>query len=147
MFDGTVTLFNGRRAGDGSVTWYPTVLEGAELQTDRAAIAAKYGAESADKAILYMPYVWNAGPTVGGKPYLTPRLWRAAEDPAGAVTFQTGAEFDFFIEGTWEDTAPIDDGVYTAGLYDHMNRTMDGVYAIDAVSRYDLIPHFEVTGK
>ena len=55
MYKDTITLFN-RKEGDAGDTWYPTVLRNVQLNMDRAAIMAKYGAESADNAVLHVRY-------------------------------------------------------------------------------------------
>lgn len=148
MFRDTITVFNRRREEAGD-TWYPTVLEGVDLNVDHAALVAKYGSSCSDKAVLHVKYDWHGGPKVCGKAYLTPMLWQAAEDPAKAVTFQTGEAFDFFIEGAWEgaELGPVRENDWPRGFYDHMNRTRDGVWAVTAASRYSIIRHFEVTGK
>ncbi len=146
MYRDTVTLFNRRRGKDGDV-WYPTVLEGVDLNVDQAAIAAKYGSQGAYKAKLHVRYGWDAGPVAGGKRYLTPLLWQAAEDPAAAFTFTMGEFFDFFIEGAWPDTEPVQDSAFPGGFYDHLNKTRDGVYAVSSAQQYSVIPHFEVFGK
>ena len=150
MFHDTVTIFNRKRPmGFTGDVWYPTVLHGVELQTDRAAIVAKYGAESADRALLFIHYQTDDEDKklVGGKEYLPPKAWQAEEDPAVAVTFTPGGTFDFFIDGPWPDDTPINDGDYTGGFFDHMKQTMDGVYAVTQASVFKVIPHVEVAGK
>lgn len=151
MYSDTVTIFNRKRpigfAGD---IWYPTVLAGVDLNTARAAIAARYGYNCADKAILHIRWT-DGGPEapvlVGDKPWDPPLLWRQREDPAGALTFAPGETFDFFIVGAWPDTAPVQDSDYSQGFYDHLNRTRDGVYAITSAAMFSVIPHFEITGR
>lgn len=146
MYNDTVTLFNRRRGKDGDV-WYPTVLEGVDLNEDRAAIAAKYGSASSDKATLHVRYGWQGGPVAGGKRYMTPLLWQASEDPAAAFTFTAGEFFDFLVTGAWPNTEPVMDSDYPSGFYHHLNTTRDGVYAVSSAAQYSVIPHFEVTGK
>lgn len=147
----TITLFNRKRPmGVAADIWYPTVLTGVDLNTDRAAIAARYGYESTDKAILHIPWT-DGGPEspvlVGGKPWDPPLLWRQEEDPAAALTFTPGEVFDFFVTGAWPDAGPESDADYARGFYDHLNRTRDGVFAITSVSIFSVIPHFEITGR
>ena len=146
MYSDTVTLFNRRRGKDEDV-WYPTVLEGVDLNADQTAIAGKYGGRRGGRALLHIHYGGGKRPVVGGKPYLTPLAWQGAEHPEDAVTFTAGEFFDFFIEGTWPDTGPIRDDAYAGGFYNCLNRTRDGVYAVNSVARYSMIPHFEVVGK
>ncbi len=146
MYQDTVTLFNRRREPDGDV-WYPTVLRGVDLNVDHAALVAKYGSSCNDKAVLHIRYGWHDGRVVGGKDYLTPMLWRRAEDPAGAITLQSGEDFDFFIEGAWPDETPVKDDDWPGGFYAHMVQTRDGVYAVSSAAKYSVIPHIEVMGR
>ncbi len=146
MYQDTVTLFNRRRDKTGD-TWYPTVLQGVDLNVDHAALVAKYGSSCNDKAVLHIRYGWHDGPIIGSKSYLTPLLWQAVADPTEMITFQSGESFDFFIEGTWPDEKPINDADWPGGFYNHLVRTRDGVYAVSAAAQYSVIPHFEVMGR
>lgn len=146
MYHDTVTLFNRKRGRDGDV-WYPTVLEGVDLNEDRVAIAVKFGSASNDKAALHVRYDWQDGPVAGGKKYLTPLLWQALEDPAAAFTFTAGEFFDFFVTGAWPNTEPVQDSAWLGGFYNHLIKTRDGVYAVSSAAQYSIIPHFEVMGK
>lgn len=148
MYRDTVTLFNRKRlAGVGRVMWYPTVLRDVDLNADRATVVARYGEQSADRAILHIKYTWSDGPTVGGKDFLTPHDWQAEPNPAEVITFQPGANGDIFIAGAWPDSAPVADDDYTDGFLQHLLDTRDGVWTVSSVSMYSLIPHFEVVGK
>lgn len=148
MYSDTVTIFNRKTAADGSVRWHPTVLEGVDLNTDRAAIAARYGYESRDKAALHVPWVRGGdGPMVGGKRWLPPEDWRRQEDPAGAVTFAAGEAFDFFMEGAWDQAGPVRDADFRGGLYASLLRERDGVFAVTSAAMFSVIPHFEITGR
>ena len=150
MFNDTVTIFNRwRSTGLLGEMWYPTVLHGVELQTDRAAIVAKYGDQCADRALLFVHYQTDeeGRKMVGGKEYLPPRAWNAEGEPDWAVTFAPGEAFDFFVEGAWPDETPVLDSDYPRGFFDHMNRTRDGVYAVTQASVFKVIPHIEVVGR
>ena len=57
MYDKTLTIFNYyESATTGDAYWYPHVLSGVDLNTDRGAIIKKYGADTADNAILHIRY-------------------------------------------------------------------------------------------
>ena len=143
----TVTLFN--RHGDN---WYPTTFENVYFNTDRAKVVAMYGENSADRAILH---VWFRHGGEGGKDavaanktYLQPMQFKEVEDPENYFTFAAGEKFDFFIEGEWHGAQVIKDNLYGInGFYDYMNRRNDLVYAVTSCTRYDMLAHFEVTGK
>ena len=147
MYKDTVTVFN-RRTESGKVLWYPTVIEGAHVDKTDAAGPGRYGWTQGGRAAVLIPYFRAEGaPTVAGKLYLPPRLWRRVETPEMYVTFAPGDEFDFFITGAWDGAAPVDDGQWPGGFYDGLCRERDDVYAVAAVCRYDALPHFEVTGR
>ena len=148
MFSDTVTVFNRYRSRLGDM-WYPTVIHGANLLIDKAAIMAKYGAESKDNAVLNIHYqVVNGQIVVGGKPYLPPKEWdRQTNDRlAESITFTSGTDFDFLILGTYPITEPIADDDYLDGFYNQVNSEYDYVFAITSVAKYSVIPHFEIMG-
>ena len=150
MYTDTITLFTRKenRTGD---TWYPTVIHGVQLNMDRAAVAAKYGQESRDSAVLHVRYKEQDGnKMVAGKPWLPPKQWDAAAAPANVITFTAGDRFDFFWLGEWDGPGVIADADYAADgdFYTYMNRTHDYVFAISSVGGpYSVIRHFEIMGK
>ena len=151
MYKDTVTLFNRYATKDRKIVWYPTVLHGVNLNVDKASIVAKYGSNSQDNAVLNVKYhSGDDAMMVGDKRYLFPKEWsKQTEDTlVESLTFTTGKEeFDFFYEGEWESDEPILDDDYKSGFYSYMNNNYDNVFAITSVSKFSVIPHFEVVGK
>lgn len=158
MYADTITLFNRYSSSLGDV-WYPTVLHNVDFNADKAAIIAKYGAESQDTAKLHVRYTIDNDsiliPTDGinSKPYLLPKEWeqQSNDDLPESITFTAGQDFDFFWHGEWSDTTPIADSDYEtgsdSGFYDYMNRSYDEVFVITSVAQYSVIPHFEVMAQ
>lgn len=150
MYQDTVTLFNRSHKASGDV-FFPTVLRGVDLNADQAAIIAKYGGQSQDKAALHIRFaIQDDEKTIAGKRFMPPKEWQALSDDekAQTVTFQTGQGFDFFMMGAWEDgVSPVQDDDYTDGFYNYLNRSMDGVYSITSAAVYSVIPHVEVMGR
>lgn len=146
MHQDTITLFNRKKGerGQGD-TWYPTVIKGVNLNIDRAAILAKYGAESQDNAALHIRYK-KAGNEilVAEKPWMSPKEWDGTED---SLTFASGTNFDFFWMGEWGGGIVTDADYLDEGFYGYMNRTKDYVFAVSSVAMYSVIPHFEIMGK
>lgn len=148
MYKDTISLFNRKpgERGQGD-TWYPTVIKGVNLNIDRAAILAKYGAEAQDNAVLHIRYTRDGeNIIVAGKPWMAPKAWDGTED---SLTFASGTNFDFFWWGEW-DGGIVSDGDSrwsTEGFYNYMNRTHDYVFAVSSVAIYSVIPHFEIMGK
>lgn len=146
MHKDTITLFNRKpgERGQGD-TWYPTVIKGVNLNIDRAAILAKYGAESQDNAMLSVPYKRD-GETilVAGKPWMPPKAWDRTVD---SITFASGNDFDFFWQGEWDGGIVTDADYQDEGFYNYMNRTHDFVFAVSSAAMYSVIPHFEIMGK
>ena len=149
MYNDTVTIFNRYQSKLGDM-WYPTVLSGVNLNVDKAAIIAKYGPESQDKASLNIKYSRPGNVvTVGKKPYLLPEDWERLPNDylPGNITFKSGSNFDFFYGGDWGGEDPISDNDYTNGFYDYMNNHYDMVFVISSVAMYSEIPHFEIMGS
>ena len=152
MYKDTITLFN-RKEGDEGGTWFPSVLRNVNLNTDRASIVAKYGAESSDSAALHIRYYKVDGKImVGNKRWEPPKEWDKLLDKTGAITFTPGDRFDFFMLGDWGSEEPVHDSDYTgtahSGFYAYMNKNYDFVFAVSSVGGpYSVIPHFEIMGK
>ena len=157
MHSDTVTIFN---FYDSSTTaiWYPHVLSGVHLETDRGQIMKLYGPDSTDNAQLHIPFVDKDGKRVvvdaSGKelPWLPPKEWRKQVNDLldDSITFNPTT--DFFMAGVWDGEGPIDDADYTdrryEGFYAFMNAEKDFVYLISSVGGpYKVIPHFEILGK
>lgn len=148
MFDKTITLFNHYKSRLGDM-WYTTVIHNANLLIDKAAIIAKYGAESNDNAILNIHYDLVDGQImVDGKPYLPPKEWshQTNDKLPESITFTSGKDFDFFMLGEYESTEPIADDNYVDGFYNYINDEYDYVFAVTSVAKYTAIPHFEIMG-
>lgn len=151
MYLDKITLFNFYRSSLGDM-WYPHVIKNVNLVIDKAAIVAKYGLESKDNAILNIRYYKeNEQIEIAKRPYLPPLEWeRQTNDKlADSITFKAGNEFDFFVLGEhpeFSESIPIMDDDYD-GLFNYMKENYDYVFAITSVAKYDVIPHFEITGK
>ncbi|MBQ8797226.1 MAG: hypothetical protein IJZ56_03410 [Oscillospiraceae bacterium] len=148
MYNDTITLFNRKPGERGQPdTWYPTVIKNVNLNIDRAAILAKYGAESQDNAVLHIRYKKDGDEIlVSEKPWMPPKAWDGTED---SITFASGTNFDFFWMGEWNGgvVSDADSRWSTEGFYNYMNRTHDYVFAVSSVAMYTVIPHFEIMGK
>lgn len=174
MYQNTVTLFNKYEDSTGAVYWYPHVLEGVDLITDKAASIAATGLDNADEASLHVMYKLVDGEIyIGDLPYLPPKKWenQVGDDLPNSITFCSG---DFFTEGEVEldgeilggtvgtdvigefqiaymDTVIADSDYATrvdGGFYDYLNKRRDSVYLItSASSPYTIIQHFEISGK
>ncbi len=162
MYDKTVTVFNFDNSPDGAV-WYPHVIPGADLNTDKGAILKKYGPDSTDRAELHIAFRRGAdgapviadgltGAPVAGAGgehliWLPPKAWAELEERENVLTLAPG---DFFWWGTW-DGGTVRDAEYTdrqtEGFYAHMARRYDYIYRITGVGGpYTVIPHFEILG-
>lgn len=87
---------------------------------------------------------------IGSKTWLPPKQWDAQVLHSDAITFTTGARFDFFWLGDWGNEKPVHDSDYRSygDFYSYMNKTYDYVFAVSTVGGpYSLIPHFEIMGK
>lgn len=157
MHGATVTVFNYYESSTARI-WYPHVLSGVHLETDRGAIIKKYGPESQDGAELHIVCTEKDGQKVivdaDGKEliWLPPITWakQVNDDLAESITFNPAT--DFFWKGAWAGGSPINDADYTdrrdEGFKAYMQRTEDFVFQVSTVGGpYTVIPHFEILGK
>lgn len=142
MFDDVVTLFmKYEDKKNGICQWHRVVLEGVELQKNRAISVSNDGNTPNNIVNLHVPH--HKG-FIGDYEYLKPKAWYKAEDKSGKITFVEG---DFFVEGEIIDMDIYDDTQYTGGLFSYMRKNYDDVYVISSVDTFKVIPHFEVGGR
>lgn len=175
LYKQKVTLFNRVKDSDGNTVWYITLLDNVHLIIDNSKSWDTYGGRKADNVRLHIRYnVDSDGAVVANKKYYTPKEWKRAGYPASGISFGYGDndDFDFFVEGDVRDIEKtdtaiadiavaglaiagngsiedsIEDDKYSRnGFYNYMNKTYDHVYAITSVSKYNLIPHFEIMAR
>lgn len=144
LYKQTVTLFNRVYEGDNLV-WYPTVLHDVHLIVDRSIIISTYGEQSADNAKLHVRYTGDA--VIEGKTWMPPKQFRREGSPDANITFAFGDDFDFFVAGEYGNLSPVNDDNYRNGFFNYMNKTYDEVFAISNVSKFNLLPHFEIVAR
>ena len=155
MYSNIITLFNRYDSQTGTV-WYPHILTGVDLNTDRGAILKKYGPDSTDNAQLHVRYHFRDGvkeitDNAGNElEWLQPKKWAKQTNDAleNSITFSLDS---FFWEGVW-DGGIVNDAEYTdrryEGFYAYMNAKHDNVFLVTSVGGpYTVIPHFEILGK
>ena len=83
MYEKTLTIFNYYESPTTrDAYWYPHVLSGADLITDKGAILKKYGPDATDNAQLHVRYtVQNGDITITDKdgkilPWVPPKEWK-----------------------------------------------------------------------
>lgn len=155
MYDRTVTLFVEYESATVH-QWYPFVLSGVDLNTDRGQMLKKYGADSTDNAELHITYIEADGEKYirdssgDSFQWLKKKNWKKQTNDNLSKTISFGAG-DFFWEGEWKGGIINDDDYSDRrydGFYAYMNDTNDDVYLISSVSgAYTVIPHFEIMGK
>ena len=152
LYKQTVTLFNRIKGADGETLWYPTILRGVHLIDSHSSTWNNQGEDSADNAELRVLFkVQNGRIMVAGKPYFEPKRYRLLAEPQKAITFSFGHndDFDFFVEGALDEFkgSISDEASDRHGFYNWMNKKYDGVYAISAAAKYNLLPHFVITAR
>lgn len=129
--------------------WYPHILKNVNLVIDKAGLLARYGAECKDNAKLSIKYRPDNGMTlVGNIVYLPPKEWSKQTNLAEAITFNMDPNyFDFFVVGVVDSLDPVKDEDYPDGFFEHKKKDEDFCFAITSVSKFDMIPHFEILAK
>ena len=153
MYSDTVTMFNFYESSTAAI-WYPHVLSGVHLETDRGQIMKLYGPDSTDNAELHIAYTEKDKQKIitnaAGKEliWLPPKAWakQVNDELADSITFNPST--DFFWKGEWVGDNPVNDADYRDGFYAYMNNQYDFVYLVSSVGGpYSVIPHFEILGK
>ena len=124
MYTSKITIFNFYESSAGAM-WYPHVIHGADLITDKGAILKKYGPDSTKEWAKQVNDLYD-----------------------DTLTFDTTD--DFFWLGEWSGGV-VNDADYTdrrtEGFYAYMVQNYDYVYRITTVGGpYTVIPHFEILG-
>lgn len=153
MYSDTVTMFNFYESSTAAI-WYPHVLSGVHLETDRGQIMKLYGPDSTDNAELHIAYTEKDKQKIitnaAGKEliWLPPKAWakQVNDELADSITFNPST--DFFWKGERVGDNPVNDADYRDGFYAYMNNQYDFVYLVSSVGGpYSVIPHFEILGK
>ena len=151
IYKQTITLFNRISAGGGDIYWYPTIIRGVHLYDSQTSTWSNQGGNSGNNATVHIMYqIVNGQIMVAGKPYYPPKQYRLLDAPQDAITFAFGHhdDSDFFIRGEFGfDGAVSDDAHDRHGFFNYMKKTNDDVYSVSGVTIYNLIPHFEITGR
>lgn len=145
---GALTVFNRYDAAADDVRYYATIIHGATLQVDKAAAVSTSGLKDADSMWCSIPYS-NMGDhiEINGKLHLSPKEWaqQVGDDMEESLTLAEGK--DILLDGEWLGAKVINDADYPrSGFLGFLRGMYDGVYLINSVARYDLIPHFELGG-
>ena len=139
MYEDTVTVFNYvEDKKQGTALWYPTVLDGVELQITKGTNISKSGNVSADTASIHIKINDDIRKT-----YKKPMEFKVLEDKQGYFTLKPD---DFIASGAYRGDV-VDDSDYPNGFFEHMKSTHDDVFNITTVDVFKAIPHFEVGGK
>lgn len=164
MYQATVTVFNFYKSPSAAL-WFPHVLTGVDIVTDKGQILRQYGPDSTDAAELHIAYKEMGGQkiivnvltgepalnTLGEPlPWLPPKEWARQVNDMLDDTITFDSREDFFWLGEWTD-GPVNDDDYTlmryASFRDYMTKNYDYVFKITSVGGpYTVIPHFEVRG-
>lgn len=139
MFDDKVTVFNYFEDKKNAVAlWYPTVLDGVELQVTKGINISKSGNENANSVTLHIKNTSDVC-----EKFKKPMEYKALNDKENYFTLKAN---DFFILGEYS-TEIIDEENYPNGFFEYMKSTHDDVFNITTVDVFKAIPHFEVGGK
>lgn len=144
MYQNTITIFNYHKATE---LWYPSVISGVDLIASKANNATKEGLNNGDVVdiIIHCTPDKQITTSEGVKSYTGAKEYAKCDNPASHITFTP--EKDFIYEGIWPDTSAISGDDYESGLYHELNENFDGVYLINSVAYYGLLPHFEIGGR
>lgn len=146
MFNDTVTIFNWH---EGIQLWYPHIIHGVAIgESATQDTSATRGDHNGSSVELLVNCTSDKKITAasGVLQYLPPKQYAKLEQPTDFITFTAGK--DFLYSGEYESAEPIEDAIdFDSGFFKAMNAEYDGVYKIDSVAFYGLLPHFEIGGR
>ena len=131
----TITVFNQRYdTTTGTDVWTPTVIQGVSwFEATRAAVT-QAGLKAADTATVRIP----TDADTGGKAYLPPKAYKAAESVSGAFTLAPG---DLIVRAAV--TTP---GLTPSQIQAQYDDTITILGVTDSTHRRRA-PHWKVTGQ
>lgn len=164
MYQATVTIFNFYKSASAEL-WFPHVLTGVDLITDKGQMLRQYGPDSTDTAELHIAYTEQEGKKIivddlSGEPmlntlgeplpWLPPKEWARQVNDMLDDTITFDSREDFFWQGAWEG-GPVNDADYQdrrgGGFREYMTNNYDYVFKITSVGGpYTIIKHFEIRG-
>jgi hypothetical protein len=145
MYSEAITLFNYHKASN---SWYPSVIRGVDLIDVRSKRNSATVTSNADTAEILINCEADKSlqTDTGAKSYTTDKEFQRCAEPQNCYTFTEGK--DFIYHGVWPTLTPISDNVgVDSGFFQSVNDNYSGVYKINSVAFYGLIPHFEIGGR
>ena len=148
-YNSKIIIYN--QAGTGeigdTVTFYGTALENVRLEWTEAKSISTMGEKNANRCTakiydLDMP-----------KAYVTPETWQGLSDKTAALTFDKQTFFiitdksDIGINNVPAPTGAVSDSLYADGFKEYLITTYGGVFEVNTIDHYSLIPHWEIGGK
>lgn len=144
-----IVLYN--QAGTGeigdTVTLYGTELSNVRLEWTEAKSISNMGDKNANRCTAK---IYDSDLS---KPYMTAEAWQALSDKMTALTFDKQSFFiitdksDIGINNISAPTGAIADASYADGLKQYLIDTYGGVFEVNTIDHYSLIPHWEIGGK
>lgn len=129
----TITVLNRKyNTTTGLDDWLPTVIHGVSWHGSVHVTVTQTGLRSADTATVRVP----VGADAGGKTYLTPEAYKAAEGASGAFTLAQG---DIIVRA--EITAPMTPAQAQAAFTDCLT-----IISVTDNTRRPNAPHWKVVG-
>ncbi len=140
FYNKTITVFNYTPSDDliDDELWMPTVLHNVRLLESNGVTTTTNNTKESDNVRLHIDLRDT------DKPYMTPKEWAKLDISEKSQYFTLCQDKDFFIVGDYQDKSETVEG---EGLFNRLKESMDGVYQITSVGKFDLIPHLEVGGK
>lgn len=131
----TITVFNRRYdTATGKDVWTPTVIQGVSWYEATRATVTQAGLKAADTATVRIP----TDADTGGKAYLPPKAYKAAESVSGAFTLAPG---DLIVRAAITTT-----GLTPAQIQAQYDDTITILGVTDSTHRRRA-PHWKVTGQ
>ncbi len=113
MYKDSITLFNRLKKPEGDL-WYPTVINGVNLNIDKGAVVKQYGPETTDSCVLNVKYKKQGNDIlIGDKLWIPPREWQKAQERGYFIKWVP--EFEDYPGGSFDSKEPYSTGISWSG--------------------------------
>lgn len=133
-------------AVDEPMRWYSYVLSNCRVELVEGKIQQITGSEEANKIIVK---IYDKDITI---PYITPEKWEKIGNKQNNITFNKNSYILLknVLSLSIDINPPIgliNEKDYDKGLIDYLTEEYGGIYKVNTIEHYNLIPHWHIGGN
>lgn len=131
---------------DEPMRWYSYVLSNCRVELVEGKVQQINGSEEANKIVIK---IYDKDITI---PYTTPEKWEKIGNKQNNITFNKNSYILLknVLSLSIDINPPIgliNEKDYDKGLIDYLTEEYGGIYKVNTIEHYDLIPHWHIGGN